>query len=167
MSLQSKVKAMADKGFASTRKIRRHLHQYPELSYQEKETGKYIASTLKALGIKHETGWADNGVVAYIQGKQSNKKVIALRADIDALPITEANKVSYKSKNKGVMHACGHDVHTASLLGAAKILHSLRDNFGGKVVRLDCERVSIWLQRMKYMLPLQVKADMAHYHMIV
>jgi len=131
MSLQSKVKAMADKGFASTRKIRRHLHQYPELSYQEKETGKYIASILKSLEIKHETGWADYGVVAYIQGRQSSKRVIALRADIDALPITEANKVSYKSKNKGVMHACGHDVHTASLLGAAKILHSLRDDFGG------------------------------------
>ena len=131
MNLQSKIKMLADKGFASTRKIRRHLHQYPELSYQEKETGKYIASTLKSLGIKHETGWADNGVVAYIQGKQSSKRVIALRADIDALPITEANKVAYKSKNKGVMHACGHDVHTASLLGAAKILHSLRDNFGG------------------------------------
>ncbi len=131
MTLQSKVKTLAHKGFASTRKIRRYLHQHPELSYQEKETGKYIATTLKSLGIKYETGWADNGIVAYIQGKQTSKRVIALRADIDALPITEANKVSYKSKNIGVMHACGHDVHTASLLGAAKILQELRDDFGG------------------------------------
>ncbi len=131
MNLQSKIKKLADKEFNSTRKIRRHLHQYPELSYQEKETGKYIASTLKSLGIKYETGWADNGIVAYIQGTKTSKRVIALRADIDALPIPEANKVAYKSKNKGVMHACGHDVHTASLLGAAKILNNLKDDFGG------------------------------------
>ena len=131
MNLQSKVKKLADKEFASTRKIRRHLHQYPELSYQEKETGKYIAATLKSLGIKYKTGWAENGIVAIIQGKKSNKRVIALRADIDALPITEANKVAYKSKHKGVMHACGHDVHTASLLGTAKILNELKDDFGG------------------------------------
>lgn len=131
MNLQSEIKKLADKEFTSTRKIRRHLHQYPELSYQEKETGKYISGILKKLDIKHETGWADNGIVAYIQGKKSSKKVIALRADIDALPITEANKVTYKSKNKGVMHACGHDVHTASLLGVAKILNSIKDDFGG------------------------------------
>lgn len=131
MNLKDKVKKLADKEFSNTRKLRRHLHQYPELSYQEKQTGKYIAKTLKELGIKHETGWANNGVVAYIQGKQTSKNVIALRADIDALPITEANEVSYKSKNPGVMHACGHDVHTASLLGTAKILHTLRDEFGG------------------------------------
>jgi len=131
MILRDKIKDLANKEFSNTRKTRRHLHQHPELSFQEKKTGKYIANFLKALGIKHETGWADNGVVAYIQGKQSNKRVIALRADIDALPITEANKVSYKSKNPGVMHACGHDVHTASLLSTAKILHLLKEDFGG------------------------------------
>jgi len=131
MILRDKIKDLANKEFSNTRKTRRHLHQHPELSFQEKKTGKYIANFLKALGIKHETRWADNGVVAYIQGKQSNKRVIALRADIDALPITEANKVSYKSKNPGVMHACGHDVHTASLLSTAKILHLLKEDFGG------------------------------------
>ena len=131
MILRDKIKDLANKEFSNTRKTRRHLHQHPELSFQEKKTGKYIANFLKALGIKHETGWADNGVVAYIQGKQSSKRVIALRADIDALPITEANKVSYKSKNPGVMHACGHDVHTASLLSTAKILHLLKEDFGG------------------------------------
>jgi len=119
MKLQYSIKELADKNFSEVRKIRRHLHQYPELSYQEKETGKYIAKQLKSYGIKYETGWADNGVVAYIQGKKTSNKVVALRAD------------SYKSKNKGVMHACGHDVHTASLLGAAKILHKIRDQFGG------------------------------------
>ncbi len=131
INLQSKVKKLADKEFTTTRKIRRHLHQYPELSYQEKETSKYIATTLKSFDIKYESGWADNGIVAYIKGKKSSKRVIALRADIDALPINEANQVTYKSKHKGVMHACGHDVHTASLLGAAKILNSLKDDFGG------------------------------------
>ena len=129
--LQDKIKKLADSNFNNTRKIRRHLHQYPELSYQEKETGKYISKTLKQMGIRHETGWAENGIVAYIQGKKSSKKIIALRADMDALPIQEANKVRYKSKNKGVMHACGHDVHTASLLGTAKILNDIRDDFGG------------------------------------
>ena len=131
MKLQHRIKNLADKNFNEVRKIRRHLHQYPELSYQEKETGKYIAKQLKSMGIKYETGWAGTGIVAYIQGKKSSKKVIALRADIDALPILEANKVSYKSKNKGVMHACGHDVHTASLLGAAKILNEVKNDFGG------------------------------------
>jgi len=131
MKLQYKIKEAADKNFAAVKKIRRHLHQNPELSYQEVKTGKFIAKELKSMGIPHETGWADNGVVAYIKGKQASKKVIALRADIDALPIHEANKVSYASKNKGVMHACGHDVHTASLLGAAKILNDLKDDFGG------------------------------------
>jgi amidohydrolase len=131
MKLQYKIKEAADKNFASVKKIRRHLHQNPELSYQEVKTGKFIAKQLKSMGIRHETGWADNGVVAYIKGKKTSKKVIALRADIDALPILEANKVPYASKNKGVMHACGHDVHTASLLGAAKILNEVRDDFGG------------------------------------
>ncbi len=131
MKIQHRIKQLAEKNFSAVRKIRRHLHQYPELSYAEKQTGKYIAESLRSLGIKHETGWADNGIVAYIQGKKSSNRVIALRADIDALPILEANKVSYKSKHKGVMHACGHDVHTASLLGTAKILNDLRDEFGG------------------------------------
>jgi len=101
MKFQHRIKELADKNFSEVKKIRRHLHQYPELSYQEKQTGKYIAKQLKSYGIKHETGWADNGVVAYIKGKKSSKKVIALRADIDALPILEINKVPYKSKNKG------------------------------------------------------------------
>lgn len=113
--------------------IRRHLHQNPELSYQEVETGKYISKHLEQIGVEHEHGVAENGVVGLIHGRNPTKKVIALRADIDALPILEANEVEYKSKNEGVMHACGHDVHTASLLGAARILNELKGDFEGTI----------------------------------
>lgn len=113
--------------------IRRHLHQFPELSFEEKATGQFIANTLAEMEIPHQHGWAENGVVAIIQGENPDKKTIALRADIDALPIQEANEVAYKSQHEGIMHACGHDVHTASLLGSAKILYQLRHQFEGQI----------------------------------
>ena len=113
--------------------LRRHFHMNPELSYQEKETGLYISKKLTEFGIEHTHGCAENGVVGLIKGKNPNKKIIALRGDIDALPIIEENNVEYKSKNEGVMHACGHDVHTSSLLGTAKILNDLKDQFEGTV----------------------------------
>ncbi|MBK7939953.1 MAG: amidohydrolase [Lewinellaceae bacterium] len=106
---------------------------HPELSFQEVQTGKFVAARLLELGIKHQHGMAGNGVVALIEGKNPKKRVVALRGDMDALPIREANKVSYKSQNEGVMHACGHDVHTSSLLGTARILHELRNKFEGTV----------------------------------
>jgi len=115
--IQKKIKTLAKKYHKEVIDIRRHLHMNPELSYQEVETGQFIASKLKEYKITHEHGCAENGVVGLIKGKKPNKKILALRADIDALPITEANKVTYKSKRKGIMHACGHDAHTASLLG--------------------------------------------------
>jgi amidohydrolase len=111
---------------------RRHLHSHPELSFEEVETSAFVAKKLDELGI----GWermADNGLVALINGEKSSDKVVALRADMDALPIIEANDVPYKSQNEGVMHACGHDVHTSSLLGTAKILTELKSEFGGTV----------------------------------
>jgi amidohydrolase len=111
---------------------RRHLHGHPELSFQEVETSAFVANKLDELGI----GWermADNGLVALINGEKPSNKVVALRADMDALPITEANNVPYKSQNEGIMHACGHDVHTSSLLGTAKILTELKSEFGGTV----------------------------------
>jgi amidohydrolase len=111
---------------------RRHLHAHPELSFHETETSAFIAGKLDALGLKYQR-MADNGLVALIKGDKSSDKVIALRADMDALPITEANDVPYKSQNNGVMHACGHDVHTSSLLGTAKILTELKSQFGGTV----------------------------------
>ncbi len=118
---------------ADTVALRRHLHAYPELSFEEVQTGQYIAARLREYNIPHTHGIAQNGVVALIQGKNPKKRTVALRADFDALPIEEANDVPYKSQHKGVMHACGHDVHTASLLGTARILHSLRTQFEGTV----------------------------------
>lgn len=131
--LKEKIKQLASEYYEEVILIRRHLHQYPELSYQEKETGLFIADKLKSYDIMHEHGCAENGVVGLIRGKNPDKKVIALRADIDALPINEANDVPYKSKKEGIMHACGHDAHTASLLGTAKILNELRSEFEGTI----------------------------------
>lgn len=93
---------------------------------------KYVADQLALIGISSEN-IATTGLIAEIKGRNPEKKTIALRADMDALPIVEANDVSYKSKNEGVMHACGHDVHTSSLMATAKILHELRDEFEGTV----------------------------------
>lgn len=111
---------------------RRHLHSHPELSFHEVETSAFVARKLDELGLTYQR-MADNGLVALIQGSKPSNKVVALRADMDALPITEANDVSYKSQNVGVMHACGHDAHTSSLLGTAKILTQLKDQFGGTI----------------------------------
>lgn len=111
---------------------RRHLHSHPELSFQEVQTSAYIAARLDELGIPYQR-MADNGLVGLIKGAKPSDKVVALRGDMDALPITEANDVPYKSQNVGVMHACGHDVHTSSLLGTAKILSELKNEFGGTV----------------------------------
>jgi amidohydrolase len=97
---------------------RRHLHSHPELSFHEVNTSAYVAGKLDDLGLKYQR-MADNGLVALIKGDKPSDQVVALRADMDALPITEANDVSYKSQNTGVMHACGHDAHTSSLLGTA------------------------------------------------
>lgn len=113
--------------------IRRHLHAHPELSFEEFETSKYVCSKLDEFGIEYQDGFVKTGIVGLIKGKNPEKKVIALRGDMDALPIIEENEVVYKSTNEGVMHACGHDVHTSSLLGAAKILNELKDDFEGTI----------------------------------
>ena len=111
---------------------RRYLHAHPELSFHEVETSAYVAKKLEELGLEYHK-MAENGLVALIKGEKPSDRVVALRADMDALPITEANDVSYKSQNTGVMHACGHDAHTSSLLGTAKILTRLKSQFGGTV----------------------------------
>ncbi|HZY40247.1 MAG TPA: M20 family metallopeptidase [Mucilaginibacter sp.] len=111
---------------------RRHLHAHPELSFHETNTSAFIAGKLDELGLTYQH-MADNGLVALIKGEKPSGNVVALRADMDALPITEANDVPYKSQNGGVMHACGHDAHTSSLLGTAKILTGLKSQFGGTV----------------------------------
>jgi amidohydrolase len=131
--LQDKIKKLAKLFFQDTIDIRRYLHQHPELSYEEVETGKFIAAQLEKLGIPHTHGIAENGVVGLIHGKNPHKKTIALRADFDALPIQEAYESPYKSTVAGVMHACGHDAHTASLLSAARILNLIKDEFEGTI----------------------------------
>ncbi len=128
-----KIKQLAEENFNSVLTWRRHLHAHPELSFHEYETSKFVAEKLGSFGLRPQTGIANTGVVALIEGKNPHKKVVALRADMDALPIIEANEVSYKSTRDGIMHACGHDVHTASLLGASHILYHLKDTFEGTV----------------------------------
>ena len=130
--LLEKIKSLAKQHQAGNVSIRRHLHANPELSYQEFETSKYVQAQLKAIGIPF-TVIATTGVLGIIEGKNPSKRVVALRADMDALPIIEENKVDYISTKEGVMHACGHDVHTTILLGAAKILWSLREEFEGTI----------------------------------
>ena len=130
--LKDKIKKMSQEMAPDLVKIRRHIHEHPELSYQEYETMAYVSKILKEHNIPHKTGVAGTGVVGLIEGKGKGP-VVALRADMDALPIEEQNDVPYKSKNPGVMHACGHDSHTTVLLGAAILLNSLRETFSGTV----------------------------------
>ena len=133
MELLEKIKALSEQHSDEVIAFRRHLHANPELSYQEYNTAKYVANQLKQMGLQPKEGIAGTGVLVEISGQNPSSKSIALRADMDALPIQEANKVPYASKVPGVMHACGHDVHTSSLLGTAKILHNVRDQFEGTV----------------------------------
>jgi amidohydrolase len=130
--IKDKIQQLAKKYAGEFIDIRRQIHANPELSYQEFETSAFVQKKLTEYGIPFEVK-ATTGVVGLIEGKNSTKKITALRADMDALPITEANDVPYKSKNTGVMHACGHDVHTTCLLGAAKILNELKDEWEGTV----------------------------------
>lgn len=129
--LKEKIRELAERYQETYRSIRQHLHAHPELSYQEYNTAALVQQHLKDLDIPF-TVMANTGVVGVIQGKPGNR-TIALRADMDALPIQEENKVPYASTVPGVMHACGHDVHTACLLGAAKILKELKDEWEGTV----------------------------------
>lgn len=129
---KEKIQELSSSIFNEVVANRRYLHSHPELSFHEVETAAYVAKKLEDLGLEYHR-MAENGLVALIKGDKPSDKVVALRADMDALPITEANDVSYKSQNTGVMHACGHDVHTSSLLGTAKILTGLKSQFAGTV----------------------------------
>ncbi|MEO6453961.1 MAG: M20 family metallopeptidase [Ginsengibacter sp.] len=130
--IKEKIKELAAQYAEEFIAIRHHLHKYPELSYKEFETSKYIQQKLSEWNIQYEI-LAQTGVVGIIRGKNPDKKITALRADMDALPIAEENDVEYISKNAGVMHACGHDVHSTCLLGAAKILSELKTEWEGTV----------------------------------
>ena len=129
---KEQIQDLAGKIFQDVVGYRRHIHANPELSFKEFQTSQFIKDRLTEMGIPF-TAMANTGVVGLITGDLPSERVIALRADIDALPIIEANDKPYTSKNHGVMHACGHDVHTSSLLGAAYILNNLKAEFGGTI----------------------------------
>lgn len=132
-SLKEKIQQLAKNQLQEVIDIRREIHQHPELAFKEFRTAELISKKLTEYGIEHKTGIAKTGVVGLIKGTNPDSYVVALRADMDALPITEKNNPEYKSQNPGVMHACGHDAHTAALLGAAKILNTLKDQFAGTI----------------------------------
>jgi amidohydrolase len=130
--IKDKIQALSGNIFEQVVGYRQHLHANPELSFKEFETSAFIKGILTEWGIPF-TEMANTGVVGLIKGDLASDKIIALRADMDALPILEANDKPYTSKNPGVMHACGHDVHSSSLLGTAYILNSLKAEFGGAI----------------------------------
>ena len=129
----NKIKQLADSAFDEIVEIRRYIHKNPELSFKEHKTSAYIKSILSGWGIPFTEDIADTGIVVLLEGNNSSSKTLALRADFDALPITEENNIDYCSVNKGVMHACGHDAHTASLLGVVKILNALKQEWEGSI----------------------------------
>jgi amidohydrolase len=143
MELKEKIRSLSENYLPEITNIRRHIHANPELSFEEYNTSKFIAGKLKEWGIPFKDGIVKTGIVAMITGtktassphplQRETAACIALRADIDALAIEEKNNVEYKSKNAGIMHACGHDVHTSCQLGAAKILNELKSEFSGTV----------------------------------
>jgi amidohydrolase len=128
-----KIKELSLAVFPEVVDIRRHLHAYPELSFEEYHTSDYIQKILDKYQIPYTKGWVKTGIICHIKGKNPEKRTIALRADLDALPITETNQTGYISKNTGVMHACGHDVHSATMLGVAIVLDQLKETFEGTV----------------------------------
>ena len=128
----NRIKSLAKELKADIIDVRRHLHQFPGLSFEEYESAQYIHALLDSWNVEYEFV-TETGVVARIEGRNPGKRTIALRADIDALPIQEKNDCQYKSAVDGVMHACGHDAHAAMLLGAAKILAQLKDEFEGTI----------------------------------
>jgi len=134
MDFKHEIKNLTKKYYSEIIGIRRHIHENPELSFEEFETSKYICSKLDEYGISYKAGYVKTGIIGTIKGKNPDKRVIALRADMDALPIDENEAHDIKSCNKGVMHACGHDAHSASLLGTAKILNELKNEWEGTIL---------------------------------
>ena len=128
----SKIKSLAEQYAEEYIRVRHHLHANPELSYQEFETSAFIQKELNRYGISYQV-MGGTGVVGLIEGRNPSSRIIALRADMDALPILEENNVPYKSTRAGIMHACGHDVHTTCLLGAARILSETNNEWEGTV----------------------------------
>ena len=132
--LREKIKQLAEQHFQDIVGIRRHIHQHPELSYEEVETSQYIQEQLNSTGIAFKKGFVGTGIAGWINGRTEKGMTVALRADMDGLPVHEKNDLPFKSQNEGKMHACGHDLHMSALLGASRILHSLRGEFDGKIL---------------------------------
>lgn len=137
MSINSEISEQINRIEAELKENRRYIHMHPELSFREYNTSSFIQKKLDEMGIKYVSGIAENGICAYIYGNKNieskSMKSILIRADMDALPIDEVSDKPYKSQNKNVMHACGHDAHVAVLLGVCKILNNFKDKFGGVV----------------------------------
>jgi amidohydrolase len=132
--LREKIKQLAEQHFEDIVGIRRHIHQHPELSFEEEDTSLYIQEQLNSTGIPFKKGFVGTGIAGWIYGRTEKGMTVALRADMDGLPVHEKNDLPYKSQIEGKMHACGHDLHMSALLGASRILHSLRDEFDGKIL---------------------------------
>lgn len=137
MSINSEISEQINRIEAELKENRRYIHMHPELSFREYNTSSFIQKKLDEMGIKYVSGIAENGICAYIYGNKNieseSMKSILIRADMDALPIDEVSDKPYKSQNKNVMHACGHDAHVAVLLGVCKVLNNFKDKFGGVV----------------------------------
>lgn len=134
IKVKSKIEQLVVKYAEYVTHCYRTIHAHPELSFEEFRTAAFVCAELEKMGIEYRNGIAGTGVLGILKGRNPNKKLVALRADMDALPISEAVNVAWKSKNQNVMHACGHDVHTACLLGAAQVLNEMRTNFEGTVL---------------------------------
>ncbi len=130
--LHQQIQSLSEEFFEEILEIRRHLHQHPELSFQEHKTAEYLIKKLESWNISIDQRWVETGFSVLIDSEKAGE-TIALRADLDALPIVEQNEVEYKSKNEGIMHACGHDVHAACLMGVAKILSATKEHWSGKI----------------------------------
>jgi len=127
------IQKLSQKYFSEAIEFRHQMHRFPELSFEEKETALLIAKELDKISVPYKKNIGGNGIVATLEGKSSNKKIIALRADFDALPIHEETNLDFSSENKGVMHACGHDIHTSSLLSVLRVLNDLKDKWEGTI----------------------------------
>lgn len=132
-NLKSDIEKISNEIFDDVVSFRKWIHKHPELSFQEKETSEFICSILKKNDIRFTKNIGGYGIVAVIEGKKSSSRVIGFRADMDALPIIEENDIDYKSVNHGIMHACGHDVHSSILLGVAIIVNKLKENLIGTI----------------------------------
>ncbi|MFC2100382.1 M20 family metallopeptidase [Bacteroidota bacterium] len=131
--IKERIKKLSSEYLNEMIRVRRHFHKHPELAFEEFKTAKFIEARLKASGVPFQSGVAKTGIVALIEGTNPSSSCTAIRADMDALPISEMNDIEYKSVNTGVMHACGHDVHMTCLLGAAEILQKIRNDFRGTI----------------------------------